>query len=79
MLDLLGDVGGFIDCLLYIGTLLVWVVSGNRLMEYMSTRLFEIEAKLKARSAGAEQAAHERINKRKRLRESCCPSPLCFL
>ena len=35
LLDLLGDVGGCLDALKYVGMFLVWLLSGNSLSDYL--------------------------------------------
>ena len=81
LLDLLGDVGGLIDCLNIIGTFVVWIFTGNRLTEFMVTRLFLIDKRSRKENDqdnGDNKATLESIKKRKKLKESSFPSPFCF-
>ena len=39
LLDLLGDVGGCLDALKYVGMFLVWLLSGNSLSDYLVSRV----------------------------------------
>ena len=40
LLDYLGDVGGCFDALKYLGTILVWVFTGDGLSNFLASRFF---------------------------------------
>ena len=39
-LDFLGDIGGLADALRYIGQLLIWLISGNNVSQYLILNIF---------------------------------------
>ena len=41
LLDYLGDVGGCLDALKYLGTFLVWVLTGDSLSNFIVSKLFK--------------------------------------
>ena len=46
-LDYLGDIGGLLDALNYIGAFIVWVLTGNGLSQFMVSKLFKIDKNIK--------------------------------
>ena len=47
VLDFLGDIGGLLDALNYIGAFFVWILTGNGLAQYMVSRVFKIDKNIK--------------------------------
>ena len=41
LLDYLGDMGGCLDALKYIGSFLVWILTGDSLGSYLISKLFK--------------------------------------
>ena len=46
-LDYLGDIGGLLDALNYIGAFIVWLLTGNGLAQFMVSKLFKIDKNIK--------------------------------
>ena len=46
-LDYLGDIGGLLDALNYIGAFFVWILTGNGLAQFMVLKLFKIDKNIK--------------------------------
>ena len=83
LLDYLGDIGGCLDALKYIGAFLVWILSGDSLGEYLATEMFKVDDYREPNAEDDQDYAQQtfrRIKSRKRFDKSCCLSPLnCFL
>ena len=43
LLDYLGDIGGCLDALKYIGAFLVWILSGHSLGEFLTSEMFKVD------------------------------------
>ena len=43
LLDYLGDVGGCLDALIYLGTFLVWILTGDSLSNFIISKLFKYD------------------------------------
>ena len=43
LLDYLGDIGGCLDALKYIGAFLVWILNGDRLGEFLTSKIFKVD------------------------------------
>ena len=43
LLDYLGDIGGCLDALKYIGAFLVWIMTGDSLGEFLTSEIFKTD------------------------------------
>ena len=82
-LDFLGDVGGLIDALNIIGSLLIWLSHGNNLVQYLIINTFKVVFEpsgqdMKHTDRNSIQQTKDLIKSRKKIKPSICPSPLCF-
>ena len=71
-LDFIGDVGGFTDAILYIGTLFMWLITSDRVMSFLTSNVFK-----RANRENEEVVSTAALKARERLKPNTCKPCLC--
>ena len=65
LLDYLGDVGGCLDALKYLGTFLVWIFTGDGLSNFLVSQFFQYDDSTEPNSQNKDKnnakVTHDRI------------------
>ena len=80
-LDFLGDVGGLLDALKYIGVGFLWIIQGNSLIQFLISGVLKTDSVDKSTNlindGGLIKSTKRVIKQREKFKSARFPSPLC--